>query len=1113
MTAYRYLRMLGALCVALLSMTAIAALQVGGTAPAWAAASTWGPGAVFQGSTGVNGSNSSLTQSVSCSSAKNCTAVGTDASGQAAYVTETDGYWGSITAVPNPDDVDLNSTMFSSVSCTDALDCTAVGLPRSGDFNTQPPIFSTETAGVWGPLQTLTGPAPAAGGELRGVSCSDANDCTAIGGYYVPDPTPPDYSFLPFYVSETNGVWGAPSIESSVPLGSDFSGVSCVDPTDCVAVGWEDTVASQQSTRLPMYATESGGTWASPTEISGVSPGVDQFTSVDCSSLNMCTAVGAVGNSSLYATDTGGTWSPAEVGAAGSGIIEGISCTDAIDCTGVGGASNAYVYTETGGTWNSPINVCQQPFSDSPIDCPNPNGGIGYSLFNDVSCSSVTACTAVGAGGFYYPSGGDSTWDFYDTSPATAVSIAAPPSLPDVAGTVTYTVTVLGSGPPPTGSVTLDDGTPGSCGPLNSGVAMCTETEAASAAPYTVTAVYSGDSNYDSSSATTSVDSAVSSGGSATASNGGITASAGPGGTDGTDTVTVAPYSSDPVGTLSDGSGYFDVNLSSNNTFDGATIADCNASVTSSTVLSWWNPQGGTGTGAWQPVMGSATDTTPPYGQTYDGLTNPPCISATINGGSSPGVTDLTGTVFAQSIHGGSVLPHQSTGLIGNAVDTLSGTGWNVNGDTSVDLYECTTETQSAHCSGTLATATVATAPLSKVGHISTSVSAATGTIDGSGDTCGVSGSPQCYLVATGSSGDTTAVPIGFALPTVTVTKTLGVLGNYVEKVTAKYFPIGDTINAFECDSGVSTTNLAQNCDSSTQISGTAGTKGTVIFSPSGVTMLVDGAYSDIADGNGCDSTQTCVVAATDSTNAAVTALSGSIGFASPTATVTKTTGVLGNYVDKVTAKDFPIGATVEAEECDSAVTSANLSTNCDGGTLISGTAGPTGDVTFSPPGVSMRVDQAYFDTANGNACETIDTCRVMVFSAPYALVLGEDVHFAAPSVSVPLVVPIGNGKTLTVKGSDFPIGDTIEAVECDSVFTGDVADNCDAATTIEGTAGPTGAVTFSPTKMTVLTNDTSSRYSDATSGSCQSGGPTCYVATNDGSDSSITFTSPFNVG
>ena len=63
---------------------------------------------------------------------------------------------------------------------------------------------------------------------------------------------------------------------------------------------------------------------------------------------------------------------------------------------------------------------------------------------------------------------------------------------------------------------------------------------------------------------------------------------------------------------------------------------------------------------------------------------------------------------------------------------------------------------------------------------------------------------------------------IGMATPSVKVSKTTGVLGNYAETVTAKGFPIGDTIHAVECDSSATTANLGTNCDDETQISGSA---------------------------------------------------------------------------------------------------------------------------------------------------------------------------------------------------------------------------------------------------------------------------------------------------
>ena len=40
---------------------------------------------------------------------------------------------------------------FNGVSCTDATDCTAVGVDGNGE-----PIYATETGGVWGPATEVT---------------------------------------------------------------------------------------------------------------------------------------------------------------------------------------------------------------------------------------------------------------------------------------------------------------------------------------------------------------------------------------------------------------------------------------------------------------------------------------------------------------------------------------------------------------------------------------------------------------------------------------------------------------------------------------------------------------------------------------------------------------------------------------------------------------------------------------------------------------------------------------------------------------------------------------------------------------------------------------------
>ena len=66
--------------------------------------------------------------------------------------------------------------------------------------------------------------------------------------------------------------------------------------------------------------------------------------------------------------------------------------------------------------------------------------------------------------------------------------------------------------------------------------------------------------------------------------------------------------------------------------------------------------------------------------------------------------------------------------------------------------------------------------------------------------------------------------------------------------------------------------------------------------------------------------------------------LPGSIGMDTPSVKLSKATVVLGDYVEKLTAKNFPIGDTIDAVECDSSVITANLGQNCDDGSRSAAT-------------------------------------------------------------------------------------------------------------------------------------------------------------------------------
>ncbi len=109
--------------------------------------------------------------------------------------------------------------------------------------------------------------------------------------------------------------------------------------------------------------------------------------------------------------------------------------------------------------------------------------------------------------------------------------------------------------------------------------------------------------------------------------NDGVTADA----SGGEGTVNVGTYSSDPAGALSKGTNeYFDVSLSSGNTFTSVVITDTNLSGGDS--LEWWN-----GT-SWAPVVGDP-------GPTYSSGP-PPSVTVTLNSTTSPTLAELTATVF-----------------------------------------------------------------------------------------------------------------------------------------------------------------------------------------------------------------------------------------------------------------------------------------------------------------------------------------------------------------------------------------------------------------------------------------------------------------------------------
>jgi hypothetical protein len=187
-----------------------------------------------------------------------------------------------------------------------------------------------------------------------------------------------------------------------------------------------------------------------------------------------------------------------------------------------------------------------------------------------------------------------------------------------------------------------------------------------------------------------------------------------------------------------------------------------------------------------------------------------------------------------------------------NASQKVSGAGWGVNGDTSVILYQCTTPSYLASSCDQASQLHVTLGTGRKAGTFrNAALHLTAGPIDSNGDTCGLTDSGACYVVAVGSSGDETASgALALATPTAKLKATTNVVPNRADKVTASDFPPGDTVIAEECDSTVVVPGtLATNCDPATKITGITSSRGKVVLSPTGVSIVDGASYTESGTG------------------------------------------------------------------------------------------------------------------------------------------------------------------------------------------------------------------------------------------------------------------------
>lgn len=256
---------------------------------------------------------------------------------------------------------------------------TGLGTPNFGGLATATDLLVRS----WAP-QAAAEPANAAQLDFRGVSCTSATACAAVGSYF-------DTSGGNHLLAETwNGTrWSIDQTPS--PAGSSasepitFSGVSCTSAGSCTAVG-SYTQAGDSRT---LAETWNGSTWSLRSTPNPAGTTQNSLLGVSCVTRNYCVAAGSTsaGPGTPLAENWNGTkWSLISTPSLGAstGSFNAVSCTDSNACIAVGADGKGTLAEHWDGTkWGlqtTPHVTTQYP--------PQLRG---------VSCTGPAACTAVGS--------------------------------------------------------------------------------------------------------------------------------------------------------------------------------------------------------------------------------------------------------------------------------------------------------------------------------------------------------------------------------------------------------------------------------------------------------------------------------------------------------------------------------------------------------------------------------------------------------------------------------------------------------------------------------------------------------------------------------------------
>lgn len=313
--------------------------------------------------------------------------------GLASAASGASGKW-SVVSTPDPAGKSKASNLLLSVACTSSANCWAVGRDdkRSGSASLNQALHWNGSK--WSAALT---PDPAGTSEaensLSSVACTSADDCWAVGSH---EKNSVDVSLN--QALRWNGrKWSAVSTPVAAGASNSFlESVACPSADDCWAVG---SYVKSSGDTLNQALRWNGRKWSVVSTPDPAGTSEDELGSVVCTSAENCWAVGgASGNSGATLNEAlhwnGSKWSvvstPDPAGTANSHLAS-VVCTSAKNCWAVG--SN---FEESpSATLNLALHWNGSKWS--AVATPNPEGTskVNNELLS-VDCTSADKCWAVG---------------------------------------------------------------------------------------------------------------------------------------------------------------------------------------------------------------------------------------------------------------------------------------------------------------------------------------------------------------------------------------------------------------------------------------------------------------------------------------------------------------------------------------------------------------------------------------------------------------------------------------------------------------------------------------------------------------------------------------------